>query len=456
MPISNCPDVMSIDFETRSTVDLRKAGVNVYVEDPTTDVWCLSYGTKPNQIDTWVPDQYHPDALANHVATGGLVSGWNVAFELAVWNRILVPYYGFPALDHRQCIDTQAMAQARGFPAALGECADAMRLPVQKDKKGQALMMRMCRPRKVHEDGTLEWWDDQARVDALIAYCEQDVRTEMAVFNMLPRLSGSEQLQWELNYQINERGVPIDLKLLHGAMKIAHDEGMALNDELKALSKGAVSRVTEVAKLRAYLEWLGVLDLPESLDKSAVMALLARDDLSVLARRALEIRQEAGKSSLGKLKAMKARMNSDHRIRGTIKFHGASSTGRFSGAGIQIQNFPRDSVKPAAVLDLILDGDRDGVDLFASKGVLPTLSAALRNMITAPEGRVFGVIDYSQIESRATAWLANDFEKLDVRDPRGSGRGGFKAICQDNGVGGRFWGRTRSIGRDGQKLQSGL
>lgn len=276
MPISNCPDVMSIDFETRSTVDLRKAGVNVYVEDPTTDVWCLSYGTKPNQIDTWVPNQYHPDALANHVATGGLVSGWNVAFELAVWNRILVPRYGFPPLDHRQCIDTQAMAQARGFPAALGECADAMRLPVQKDKKGQALMMRMCRPRKVHEDGTLEWWDDQARVDALIAYCEQDVRTEMAVFNMLPRLSGSEQLQWELNYQINERGVPIDLKLLHGAMKIAHDEGMALNDELKALSQGAVSRVTEVSKLRAYLEWLGVLDLPESLDKSAVMALLAR------------------------------------------------------------------------------------------------------------------------------------------------------------------------------------
>jgi DNA polymerase bacteriophage-type len=35
--------VVSIDFETRSAVDLRKTGVYKYAADPSTDIWCMAY-----------------------------------------------------------------------------------------------------------------------------------------------------------------------------------------------------------------------------------------------------------------------------------------------------------------------------------------------------------------------------------------------------------------------------
>ena len=35
--------VLSIDFETRSTVNLRATGVYPYAEHPTTDIWCLAF-----------------------------------------------------------------------------------------------------------------------------------------------------------------------------------------------------------------------------------------------------------------------------------------------------------------------------------------------------------------------------------------------------------------------------
>ena len=46
----------SIDFETRSTVDLRKSGVYVYAEHPDTEIWCMSYSFDGNdEVHTWVP-----------------------------------------------------------------------------------------------------------------------------------------------------------------------------------------------------------------------------------------------------------------------------------------------------------------------------------------------------------------------------------------------------------------
>ena len=35
--------ILSIDFETRSAVDIKKAGAHRYAQDPTTDIWCACY-----------------------------------------------------------------------------------------------------------------------------------------------------------------------------------------------------------------------------------------------------------------------------------------------------------------------------------------------------------------------------------------------------------------------------
>ena len=42
---------LNLDFETRSTVDLRRAGIYVYAEHPNTDVNCLAYAVDDGEPD---------------------------------------------------------------------------------------------------------------------------------------------------------------------------------------------------------------------------------------------------------------------------------------------------------------------------------------------------------------------------------------------------------------------
>ena len=48
--------VVSIDFETRSAVDLRKTGVYKYASDPSTDIWCMAYKAPwSDDVQVWLP-----------------------------------------------------------------------------------------------------------------------------------------------------------------------------------------------------------------------------------------------------------------------------------------------------------------------------------------------------------------------------------------------------------------
>ncbi len=75
-------------------------------------------------------------------------------------------------------------------------------------------MLRMCRPRKVLEDGTLVWWDDdEPKKQALYAYCQQDVRVERSISSRVRRLSPQERRIYLLDQRINDRGVLLDRSL---------------------------------------------------------------------------------------------------------------------------------------------------------------------------------------------------------------------------------------------------
>jgi DNA polymerase len=91
-----------------------------------------------------------------------------------------------------------------------------------------------------------------------------------------------------------------------------------------------------------FVSWLakeGVVT--KSVDKEAVDKLL-KGELRPAARRGLEIRQAANYTSTKKLQAMQAAAGKDGRVRGSMIFLGASSTGRWSGNRyVQPQNLPR-------------------------------------------------------------------------------------------------------------------
>lgn len=398
--------MLSIDFETRSIIDLKKTGVYPYAQHPTTDVWCMAYAKDDGDVQVWQPGQPIPDVILNGAASQQF-RAHNAQFERIIWRDIMVKRYGFPPITMQQWHCTAAECRAMGLPGSLDGAAKALGLAHQKDAIGQRLMLRMAKPRAIQEDGTLIWWNVPSRIATLIEYCKQDVVVERAIAEKVQRLNDAERAVYLLDQKINDRGVQIDTRLVEAGIEVIDIANEKANAEISELTGGAVSGITKNADLSA---WLGVA----SVAKANVRELLGQD-LSPKVRRVLELRQEASKSSVAKLNAFQECVCKDGRVRGLLLYHGAA-TGRWSGRLVQPQNFPRGDFKYSvieAAIPLVLKKDYDGIDaLYGSAHGL--ISSMLRACFIAKPGHVLFSADYSAIEARVLAWLANEQDVLDV------------------------------------------
>lgn len=391
---------LSLDFETRSTLDLRKTGVHKYAQHHHTGIWCLAWAFDDGPINIWTPGQEVPADIALFIQLNGKVRAWNAAFERTIWNNILVPRYGFPPLVSEQVYCTAAQAAAMALPRSLDQAASALGTPVQKDKEGAALMLRMARPRRM--DGhTPIWWDVPDRVERLIAYCKTDVEVERMIAAKLRPLGETERKVYLLDQEMNDRGVMLDRKLVHACLDVVAEATAAANAKLDQLTEGRVSKVTNTGRLR---EELGV----ETLSKAAVKELLENGEMGDTEREILTIRQEAGKSSTAKLNAMLDACCDDGRIRGLLLYHGAS-TGRWSGRLVQPQNFPRglDGLDTEGTIDAVYRGDVDLLDMLYGPP-MEVVSTLLRPCLTAAANHSLVAADYAAIEARVLAWLADE------------------------------------------------
>ena len=181
--------IYSIDFETRSKIDLTEQGLDVYANDPSTEVLCIAFGTSLENVMVARPDSPNrglllDGGLLKHVADGGKIQAWNALFEYAIWNCVCVPKYGWPPLKLNQCIDSMAVAAANNMPQALGDCSIFLNSEHQKDTNGARLIQKLCKPQK---DGQFN--NDPELMSQLFDYCQQDVRTEMAIVSKLRPLS---------------------------------------------------------------------------------------------------------------------------------------------------------------------------------------------------------------------------------------------------------------------------
>jgi DNA polymerase bacteriophage-type len=393
--------IYSIDFETRSAIDLADQGLDIYANDDTTEVLCIAYGAHINNVYVDSPmffkRDWDVDVLLNHVRNGGKIQAWNAMFEYAIWNCVCVPKYGWPELKLEQCIDSMAIAAANNVPQSLNDASIFVNAHHKKDTVGKKLIQRLCKPNR---KGQFE--QDFPALRQLMDYCAQDVRTEMSIVANLRPLTAVEQDIWTLTQRINLRGVPVDPTELHNAVKAVNQAQALLDNELLFLTG---CRPSERAKL---LDWLNMnrADMAD-LTANTVSAKLASTNLNRDVKRALELRQEGSQTSVAKYAKMQE-IQREGRIRNTLVYHGAS-TGRWaSRGGLNLQNIARPTISDEEIEDAI------GRVFVGAAGTMGELSSLVRSAIKAPDGKTFVDVDFSSIENRVGVYLANQRDKIEM------------------------------------------
>jgi DNA polymerase len=399
--------VLVRDYETRSTLDLRRVGAWRYSRHASTDVWCCAYAVDDGEIKLWLPGDPVPAEFTEAAANPDyLVVAFNDGFERVIEQHIMSPRYGWPLvpIERHRCLQASALSLA--LPASLDGAAQALGLEHKKDAGGRRVMLQMAKPRKPRKDEDptgVYWFDDEERRQLLFQYCRQDTAVERELHKRIGFLGDSEQAVWELDAAINDRGFYTDGALLEAAYKLVTGAEAAAQMEFRELTGlGSTNQID------AFIAWLAARGCEvKDATKGTLAHALRRNGLAPEVRRAIELRRQLAHASAGKVESLLAYRSDDGRVRGTLKYHGAAP-GRWTGSGPQPQNFKRDTADADAKITAVMNGG-DGL-----ASPVETVGEIGRAMICAAPGHRLLVADFSGIESRVLAWLSRQQSKIDA------------------------------------------
>ena len=399
---------LSIDIETKSSVDIGKAGLYKYAQSEDFEILLFAYSPDygPVQvIDLTAGEQIPEDVMTALRQPEVIKHAYNAAFEWYCLNRA---GYDTP-LGQWRC--TMAHGLYCGYTAGLDATGKAVGLPqdAQKLSVGKALIRYFCVPcRPTKSNGGRTWnlpRHAPEKWELFKTYCGQDVVAEQEILRRLEQfpMPAEEQHQWELCVRMNAYGVRVDTELISGALYVRQMSAGRLMDE--AIDITSLGNPNSDKQLSAWLEDNGVL--VENLQKATVTEML-EGELPDTVRRVLEIRQQLGKTSIKKYEAMDTAKCKDDRIRGLTQYYGANRTGRWAGRMVQMQNLPRNYIKTLDYArNLAKSRNHDGMQLLYGS-VSDILSQLIRTAFIPSEGRKFVVADFSAIEARVIAWLAGE------------------------------------------------
>lgn len=408
---------LSIDIETRSSVDISKAGAYKYAQSSDFEILLFAYkaDNQPVEIVDLAQGEAIPTWVLNELQDPHVIKhAYNAAFEWYCLNRA---GYKTP-VDQWRC--TMAHGLYCGYTAGLDATGKAIGLPQDKQKLtvGKALIRYFCVPCKpTRTNGGRTWnqpWHDPDKWELFKNYCKQDVVSEHEILKRLDLfpIPEEEEHLWQMDVLMNAYGVRVDTGLIEGALYIDGISSQKLTDEAIQLTK--LQNPNSGAQLVPWLnshskEHPDDPDLLQDIQKATVEELLKdRDNLPEDVCRMLEIRQQLGKTSIKKYVAMDTARGEGDRVRGLTQYYGANRTGRWAGRLIQMQNLPRNYLKTLDYArSLVKRKNYDGVKLLY-ENVPDTLSQLIRTAFIPSEGYKFVVADFSAIEARVIAWLAGE------------------------------------------------
>lgn len=385
--------VVRLDFETRSTQDIKKVGVWRYASDPQADILCAAWSIDDGPVTSWVPGEPPPE-----FPDGAFFEAHNAAMERATWTLLATPRYDWPEcppIPQWRC--TAARAAFASLPRKLEEVAVVVGTSVQKDMAGNRDMLYLAKPFR----GKFRW--DRDRFISTLKYNRDDIETERAVslHPSVPYLTKTEQQVWELDQLMNTRGVAVDVASCKAAVDLV--------EEYKEIKTPLCEEITGGIKpnqTKALTEWLDLPNLQAATMEAAIAKAEKDQDEDRLA--VLHIRQATSQASTAKFKALMARVQADGRAREMLFYH-AAHTGRWAGRGFQPQNLPRrflsedqDAVETA--LEVLRERDLEMFE-FMYGDLMDALSRLVRPMLIGTPRLLAG--DYATVEVRVLFWLAN-------------------------------------------------
>ena len=403
---------LSIDIETFSDIDLIKCGVYKYADSPAFEILLFAYSIDDGEIHIvdLVRGEELPDEITEAIKSDTVIkTAFNAQFE-----RVCLSKHLGILLDPSSWYCTAVQAAELSLPSSLAYVGAALGLERQKMTDGKELIKYFCvpcKPTKSNGSRTRNMpWNAPEKWALFKEYCKRDVDVERQIAEKLKKypLSKSEHDLYVLDQNINDRGVLVDLELARQAVKLNSIQTAVATEQAYTLT--GLENPNSVAQLKAWLTENGVEI--DSLSKKAVAALADETDGDI--QEMLHLRLLMSKTSVKKYEAVMRSVCRDNRVRGMMRFCGASRTGRWSGQILQVQNLPQNHLPDLTLArDIVKDGDFEMLDM--TFGNVPNvLSELIRTVLIPKQNHRFIVADFSAIEARVLSWLAGEQWRLDT------------------------------------------
>ena len=421
---------LSLDLETKSSVDIAKCGVYKYAESP--DFEILLFGVSVNHGPITVYDLACEDTVPDEIIAAlsdDRVTKWayNAAFErvcLSVWLRRYYPQhfktYSIPGDPVQNYLDpsswkcTLVWAAYNGLPLGLDKVGAVLGFEEQKLKEGKELIKYFCCPcRPTKKNGGRTWnlpHHAPEKWALFKKYNERDVQVEMQIQERLKNYPVPDFVwdEYHLDQEINDRGIMIDQDMVRQALRI--DELSKSDLTARMQKKTGLANPGSVVQMKNYLAENGME--VDTLGKKDVAAMIkaAPENLAEV----LALRLQLAKSSVRKYQAMQNAVCADGRCHGMFQFYGANRSGRWAGRLIQLQNLPQNHLEELeAARGLVKAGDYEMLDMLYDS-VPGVLSELIRTAFIPRPGYKFIVSDFSAIEARVLSHLAHEQWRAEV------------------------------------------